>query len=220
MEKNILLHLLHHFSPPREVMAAPSCKRTVVIIHGAYGNPDGNWFPWLAEQVRGMGHTARIPHLPTPGGQNLETWKAAFRQQVGVLTKDTVLVGHSLGAGFILNLLEETRTPVLGTFLVSGFLGKLGQDTFDSINASFVCRNFEWQHIRRAAGEIHIYNSDNDPYVPLARGKELSKNLGTALTVIKKGGHINAEAGFRHFLPLLEDLRPLLFKGMGQLTRE
>lgn len=187
-------------------------KKRVIIIHGSYGNPNENWFPWLAEEVRTLGHRAEVPSFPTPEGQNLNNWKTAFNKQVGDLTGDMVLVGHSLAPGFILSLLEETIVPIAGTFLVSGFLGKLGLEDFDSINESFVCRDFDWEWIRLNAGKIYIYNSDNDPYVPLTKGKELAKRLGVQLTVINNGGHINDSAGFRSFPQLLEDLKSLISK--------
>ncbi len=185
-------------------------KTLVVIIHGSSGNPEENWFPWLATEVKKLGHDAIVPRFPTPEGQNLVNWSATFKQQVGTVSETMIMVGHSLAPGFILNLLEKSDVAVKGTFLVSGFLGTLGLDAFDPINESFVCGDFDWERIRRTAGEVHVYNSNNDPYVPLEKGNELAEHLGVELTVIEHGGHINADAGFRSFPRLLEDLKPLL----------
>src|SRR5713226_1018540 len=82
-------------------------RKHVVIIHGSYGRPTENWFPWLAEQVQSYGHVVTIPALPTPAGQNIDAWKQAFREQVGALTPNMLLVGHSMGDRFTLRLLEE-----------------------------------------------------------------------------------------------------------------
>ena len=94
--------------------------------------------------------------------------------------------------------------------MVSAFLGKLGLEEFDPLNESFVCRTFDWEKIKKNAGEIHIYNSDDDPYVPLERGKKIARNLGIELTIIEKGGHINAGAGFTKIPFLLKDLKKIL----------
>jgi len=185
-------------------------KHRVIIIHGSYGGPSENWFPWLAHEVRRHGHEAVVPAFPTPAGQSLATWQAIFRREFGEIAPDMVLVGHSLGAGFILDLLEEAEQPVAGTFLVSGFVGSLGLDEFDLVNQTFVCRNFQWQRISRNAGDAHVYNSDNDPYVPLAKGQEIADRLGVTLTVVSNGGHINTSAGFSAFPLLLQDLTTLL----------
>ncbi len=182
----------------------------IVILHGSYGSPKENWFPWLANEVKTLGHKAIVPRFPTPDGQSLENWRAVFYEQVGQITSDMILVGHSLAPIFILNLLEDSNVKVRGTFLVSGFVGSLGLEEFDSINDSFTCRDFNWERIRKNAGDIYIYNSDNDPYVPLKKGEELARKLNRELTIIKKGGHINAEAGFTTFPKLLNDLKMLL----------
>ena len=182
----------------------------VVIVHGSYGSPDENWFPWLADEIRRLGHKAVVPRLPTPEGQNLESWHKEFSHQVGPLTENMVLAGHSLAPGFILSLLERSDVTVQGTFLVSGFLGKLGLEEFDLVNETFVCREFDWEAIRQRAGEIHVYNSDTDPYVPLERGEELASKLGVELNVIHDGGHINTGAGFRDFPQLLADIKRLI----------
>lgn len=182
----------------------------VLIIHGAYGSASENWFPWLKEQVEQLGFEALTPSLPTPEGQDPDNWRRLFAEQCGPLTTGTILVGHSLAPAFILSLLEDTKVPVKGTFLVSGFLGTLGLPDFDSVNEAFTCRKFKWDLIRRNAGKIRVYNSDTDPYVPLSKGRELSRHLKTELVVIKNGGHINASAGFEVFPRLLEDLKPLL----------
>lgn len=180
------------------------------IVHGSYGKPEENWFPWLAHELRKDGHEVLIPAFPTPEEQTLQRWKAVFLRDAGPLNPHTVLVGHSLGPGFILTLLEDSTVPVLGTFLVAGFVGKLGQPEFDSVNESFVCRSFDWERIRSNSGCTKIYNSDNDPYVPLQKGVELAEKLGVPLNIIKNAGHINSESGFREFPPILADIRRLL----------
>lgn len=182
----------------------------VGIIHGSFGKPEGNWFPWLANELRSDGHEVIVPRFPTPDGQSLDSWCSVFAHEFGALTRGTVLVGHSLGPGLILNILEQSKINILGTFLISGFLGKLGLPDFDHVNESFVCRSFDWSAIRRNAGFIKIYNSDDDPYVPLQKGQELAEKLGVPLNVVKAAGHINADSGFTKFPLLLQDVRNLL----------
>jgi uncharacterized protein len=183
--------------------------KRIVIIHGSYGSPSENWFPWLARQVRGLGHEAVVPQFPTPEHQTLKNWLKVFDSDVGKLTPNVILIGHSLGVGFILRILELTKRPVAASFLVSAFLGKLGLPEFDKVNADFVTKPVNWKHVRATAGIVRVYNGDNDPYVPLSKGQEIAKALGVQLTVVKGGGHINAEAGYTQFSQLLDDLKGL-----------
>ena len=185
-------------------------RKHVVIIHGSYGNPMENWFPWLAEQVQTYDHSVTIPTLPTPVGQSIDTWKQAFREQVGSLTANMLLVGHSMGVGFALRLLEESGQRVAGTFLAAGFIGTLGLPDYDPINATFFARPFDWHKIRQNAGRVYVYAGDDDPYVPVERTDEIARQLVSPLRVIAGGGHLNAETDFVTFPHLLEDMRPLL----------
>lgn len=184
--------------------------KTVVIIHGTYGSPNENWFPWLRDKVVEAKHVAKVPSLPTPEGQSIEAWRRAFDEQVGPVGRDTVLVGHSLGATFICDLLERTKEPVHGAFFVSGFVGILGNPKFDEPNRSFVTKDYDWRQIRKRKGAAFAYYGDDDPYVPQEKLKEFAEALDVKPRVIKKGGHLNESVGFVKFEGLWADLGKLL----------
>jgi uncharacterized protein len=184
--------------------------RRVIIVHGTFGTPAKNWFPWLADAVRGCGAAVVAPSFPTPEGQSLDAWLDVSNAEIGSLGTADVLVGHSLGSGFALRLLERADARISGLFLVSGFVGELQHDELDVLNSSFVQPPFDWPVIRRHAELIKLYNGDDDPFVPLAKGEELATALAATLTVVPSGGHINGAAGFTEFPQLFADLEPLL----------
>ena len=35
------------------------------LIHGSYGNPYKNWFPWLKEELGVRKKTYKVPHFPS-----------------------------------------------------------------------------------------------------------------------------------------------------------
>lgn len=183
----------------------------IIVIHGSYGSPEGNWFPWLKRELEGMGHQVLTPRFPTPGNQSLEIWKAVLAREAQEIDSDCILIGHSIGAGFVLNVLEDLASaPVRASCLIAGFLGDLGLPDFDTINRSFVNRDFDWKRIRANAGSVLVMNGDNDPYVPLDRGQELARRLSVPLEIVPGGGHLNAESGFTSFPLLVEKLLPCL----------
>jgi uncharacterized protein len=184
--------------------------KEIVIVHGTGGNPDENWFPWLAERVREGGHRAVVPTFPTPDGQDPESWLRVLDESVGDLSAETVLVGHSLGVAFLLRALERSDTQVAGTLLASGFIGELGLDEFDPLNAPFFEQEFNWEAIRNASEMFRLYNGADDPYVPLSKGEELAALLGVEMTVIDGGGHLNTSSGYTKFELLLKEMEPLL----------
>lgn len=185
----------------------------IVIIHGAYGGPKENWFPWLAESLRRKHCEVLVPTFPTPAGQSLHSWRTAFDEQVGPLSPSTILVGHSLGSAFILRVLERSKSSVMGSFLVSSFATRLGLDEFDSINHSFTDDPFDWDRIRGNAGIVRLYNGDNDPYVPLKLGHDIALRLHGTFVVVQGGGHINKSAGYNEFPQLLADIESLIAGG-------
>lgn len=186
-------------------------KFRVVIIHGSYGFPERNWFPWLKMEVEKLGHEALVPKFPTPDGQEFSNWKSVLTKQVGALDDRTILIGHSVGAGFILSLLDEPDSvPIRAAFLVAGFTGTLGLPDYDGINATFVGRQFDWKRIKLQSKKFFVINGDDDPYVPLAKGRAIADSLNVHHELIAGGGHLNEETGFITFPMLLEKLQPML----------
>jgi len=115
------------------------------------------------------------------------------------------MIGHSLGAAFILNYLEQTSKKIKAAFLVAGF-HKLLNIPYDEINKTFVGKEFDWDKIKNNCGRFFVIASDNDEYIPLKMGKELAKILDAKLTIIRNGGHINKKSGFDKFPMLLESI--------------
>lgn len=176
------------------------------IIHGTEGNPNGNWFPWLKEQLEKFSHTVFVPEFSTPENQSLEIWMRDFEYYFHLIDDDSILIGHSLGSAFILNILERLSLPkpVKACFLVAGFIGLLGNKHYDDLNRTFTDKKFDWNKIRKNCGKFYVISSDNDPYVPLEKGEEISGYLKTELIVIPNGGHLNSESGYTKFELLLD----------------
>ncbi len=187
-------------------MAANQARLRVVVLHGAHGGPDTNWFPWLHSALEAQELEVIRPRLPTPQGQSLTAWLDAYDRAVADLPPaPTVLVGHSVGAAFTLHRVERATNPVTGLFLAAGFIGALGLPDYDPINASFFATPFDWAGIRARKGRAcRCWAGDDDPYVPLARSWEMADRLGVELEVVPGGGHLNAETGFTVF-PQLRD---------------
>jgi len=182
----------------------------VVIIHGAYGSPQENWFPWLKKELEKLNYEVIIPQFPTPKGQSLKNWLGILNKAVKNWNQDLIFVAHSLGPALVLKKIEELKKPIKAAFLVAGFIGKLDLKELDSLNANFFEKGFDWKKIKKNCQKFFVYNSDNDPYVPLAKGRKLAKNLGVKLNIIHNGGHLNSAAGYNQFSRVLEDIKKLL----------
>lgn len=179
----------------------------MIIIHGTGGSPSGNWFPWLKSELEKLNYKVFVPEFPTPKNQSLESWLDVFKSYERYLDKNTIVVGHSLGVAFLLNILEKLNHPIKSAFFVSGFLGLLNNPEFDELNKTFSAKSFDWDKIKSNCRKFYVINSDNDPYVPIEKGKELAEKLNVKLTIIKNAGHINSESGCDKFQFLFEKIK-------------
>ncbi len=181
--------------------------RKCVIIHGTHGHSEENWFPWLKNKLESNNqYQVYIPNFPTPENQNLESWLNVLKSDFFKFDSNTILVGHSLGASFILSFLEKRNLPIKATFLVSGFIGPIGNEKFDDLNKDFTEKEFNWEKIKNNAGKIFLYHSDNDPYVPIEKAFELAKYLSVDPIIINSAGHFNLRAGYDRFEELYNDI--------------
>src|SRR3989344_5336041 len=154
-----------------------------IIIHGVYSNPEDNWFPWLKKQLEGQGYEVAVPKMPTPLDQSLESWLRVFSNCEGKINEETVLIGHSLGAAFILNYLEKTGKKIKAAILVSGFHRLLGSQ-YDEINRTFIAKEFNWEKIKSSCGRFFLFAGDNDEYISLEVSNELAKNLSAEMNIV------------------------------------
>ena len=175
----------------------------IFILHGAFGDPNENWLPWLKTELEKLGCQVYIPLFPTPENQSLETWRLIFNSYQKKLTERSILVGHSIATAFILDILEKLDHPIKAVFLISSFIQPLNNQNFDQINQTFYRDNFDWKQIKKNCQHFYIIHSNNDPYVPLDHAQYIANNLQENITIIKNGGHFNTASGYEKFPELL-----------------
>ena len=178
----------------------------VFIIHGSYGHPEENWFPWLKNQLEKLNCKVFVPQFPTPENQTLENWMKVFEEYKDYLNTSSVTIGHSAGVAFILNVLERIEHQIRAAFLVAGNVGLLHNE-FDQLSSTFTDKPFNWNKIKQNCKKFYVFHSDNDPYVPLRYGEEIAEKLGVELTLVKNAGHFNEKAGYTKFDLLLEKIK-------------
>jgi len=177
--------------------------KNVFIIHGAYGKPDENWIPWLKQNLEAQGYSVKVPAFPTPDGQNYDEWMSVIEPHLCEFNNETILIGHSIGAGFALSILEKLNVKIKKTILVSGFIGPLNLE-LDEINKTIAERALNWDTIRNNSYMFIVFHGEEDPYVPISKAEKLSSLLNTEPILIPNGGHLNEAAGFMEF-PLILD---------------
>ena len=176
------------------------------LIHGSFGSPFVNWLPWLRKQLRSASKEVYTPDFPTGVGfQNYGNWEKLLRVylEAGLITENTTIFAHSIAPVFICKFLIEHKVKVKKLVFVCGFNNYLGIDTdYDSVNCGMYLGNLA--DIKQYCDEIICFYSDNDPYVSYQAEKEFADTISTEQILIKGGGHLNSESGYREFPELLQ----------------
>ncbi len=170
-----------------------SRKKRVILAHGWNDAPTNGWLGWLATQLQSRGIEVVAPAFPRPQMPRTKEWVETLRGAAGALTKDTVLVGYSLGAPTVLRFLNDypDEVRVRGVVLVAGF----GDDPSGILNGLFKpALDFE-KLIDRAQVRVCIY-SDNDYLVAPRRSQKLAISLAAREIIELGGGHFVARRGF------------------------
>ena len=181
----------------------------IVIVHGTCGSPEGNWFSWLKNELSNLGFDVSVPRFPTPAGQSFASWRKVFADMNTQAPDQTILIGHSIGAPFVLRMAEETNAPYNAFLAVCPFAKTLGIEEFDGLNSTFVDHNFDWPRIKAGAKHRFCFAGDNDPYVPLTFSEDVAQKAGATLHVVPGGGHLNADSGYVTFPQILEVIKTI-----------
>ena len=175
-----------------------------IILHGSFGSKDGNWFPWLKNELEKDNKDVVVPQMPVGvGNQNFENWSKVLNDLK--IDENTIIIAHSIAPIFVCKYLITNKIKVKKLVFVCGFNNYLGIDSdFDAVNEPMFIENFE--DIKKYCNNIICYYSDNDPYVKFEVEKSFADSISNEQYVIKNGGHINAESGYTEFEEILKVL--------------
>jgi uncharacterized protein len=169
--------------------------KAAIIIHGMpsqeeYYNPDSpaqsnkHWLPWLQRQLILNDILAQTPELPEPYAPDYEKWTEIFDQWK--IDQDTMLIGHSCGAGFLVRWLSESKRKVGKVALVAPWL-----DPSKKLHTGFFAFNIDPGMVERA-DKFAIFYAKND-------SEEIHKSINLLREKISTASFIELEAG-GHFV--------------------
>ena len=177
-----------------------------ILIHGSFGSPFVNWFPWLRKELESKELEVYTPDFPTGVGyQNYQNWSKVLKcyLEAGIINENTTFYAHSIAPIFVCKFLVENKIKVKRLVFVCGFNNYLGiNEEYDNVNESMYFDNLE--DIKNYCNDIICYYSDNDPYVKYEKEKEFADTIATKQILINNGGHLNAESGYTEFEDLLK----------------
>lgn len=215
--KNASNELTSRFAQDREIY---NLKFNYVIVHGTFGHPGENWFPWLADEIAKLdksGKTKRedilIPHFPSSASADYDSWKSVILGYIdsGIINKNTIFICHSLGPLFISRVLIEKQIKVKGMISVEAAANHLmGNESFDKINSTFFIPSWDYlDQVKKYLDFNYCFYTDNDPHIPFNILKEYVDHAATKSFFIPNSGHFNEASGYTKFPQLLELIKKI-----------
>lgn len=167
--------------------------KNALILISWYGTPQSDWLPWLKLELEKKGYEVAIPDLPT-----VRTNLPDMEQMLAILKvdKDSLVIGHSLGALLGLRLAERQTFRKL--ILVSGW------DFDDGLapeHRLFWPNRIDHDKIKEHVKEFVVIHSDNDPYTPIQVAEDMCKKLDGKFLPVPNGGHLSQKDGNKTNLP-------------------
>jgi len=188
--------------------------KQVIIIHGLpdeeefYGDvwpspSNAHWIPWIQKQLNKKDITSQALEMPKPYFPDYKEWSDVFSQMK--ISNETVLVGHSCGAGFLLRYLSENssvnpkRVVLVAPWTdMESYLRDQGNDFFD----------FELGKELGNRTEVHVFISSDDDRSMLDTVNKLKAEVQNIIyhEFTDKGHFTEPDLGTKEFPELLEIL--------------
>src|SRR3954449_3582938 len=99
-------------------------KRSLLFIQGGGAGVHDGWDSQIVESLSrslGSDYDVDYPRIPNEGDPSYSAWKPTLEKELAALDEGAILVGHSLGATFLIDLLAEQPLDreLGGIFLLS-----------------------------------------------------------------------------------------------------
>jgi len=184
--------------------------KNALILHGAGNTSKGNWYPWLQKELEQQGYTVWVPDMPHPKTPHLMEWKEhIMANKEWEFNKESIIIGHSAGATFILGLLESLprNVQVQKAILVAGFMEEGEKKEFHDYKKGLI-KGFDWKKIQKSCRRFYFIASDNDPFLcGDDQAQILQDRLGGEVVLLEGQGHFNTGKGNNKYKQFPEILK-------------
>jgi len=161
-----------------------SQRPKVILIHGNGGCTAGDiWLPWLARELTDAGLVVINETFPDNVKARAEFW-LPFLESLGA-DEHTIVIGHSSGAVAAMRYAETHR--LFGSILVGVCYTDLGDG--GEAASGYYREPWRWQQIREHQQWIAIFNSTDDPHIPISEARTVASQLRCSYFEFDDRGH-------------------------------
>lgn len=160
---------------------------------------------WKNSLQGDLGDTYQViaPQMPNSQNARYLEWKIRFERIIPLLNDTIILIGHSLGAIFLIKYLSENTLSknIEALFLIAApYKDEPGESLVD-FNT-----NYDFTQLLNQSKKIVLYHSKDDPVVPYVHAEFYHEKMPTAiLRTFENRQHFNQP----QFPELIEDIKNL-----------
>jgi len=180
----------------------------VILVHGCPNRDDNNpktrtydkhWQPWIKNKLEKLGIKVNFPLMPHPWKPIYEDHKRVFEKLN--IDENSILIGHSCGASFLVRWLGDTKKKIKKLILVAPWKEPNHKN---QEKAEFY--NFDIDSsIRERVEEVIVFTSDDEEKTGKESAKIFGKELKAKVIELKKHGHFTeGDMGKIEFPELLD----------------
>ena len=165
-----------------------STVKKTLILHGWGASDTPHWQAKLASHIAQDYGTVSFPKLNQFDFPTKSAWVKQVKEILEDFTPD-IVVCHSLANTLWFWLCQDEIRQVKNLILVAPPSLATDIEELKTFFPSNVPKNLYADH-------IELIVADNDPYITLEEATKISQQIGPKLTIIKGGGHLNADSGY------------------------
>lgn len=150
-----------------------------ILIHGTCDREEyfsdkfpslsnSHWFPWIQKQLLIKGIITQTPEIEDAYDPDYKKWEKSLDGYE--ISKETILVGHSCGAGFLIRWLSESGITIKKFILVAPWLDPKRTKTTDFFD-------FDMDKTISKRIETHLFYSKDDDEDILQSAKLITDNI-------------------------------------------
>ncbi len=180
----------------------------VVLVHGCADDENDkyyakHWQPWIKKELEKRGVKVNLPLMPHPWAPVYEEHKKEFEKLD--INENSILIGHSCGANFLVRWLSETGQKIKKLILVAPWNEpnhkiKEKAKFYDISKVDYSFKN-------NISDGVIIFTSDNEEKIGKDTAKMWTDKLNAKLIELKNHGHYTEGGmGTTKFPELLEEV--------------
>lgn len=185
--------------------------KRIFIIHRWDGKPEGDWYPWLKNELEKKGFFVEVPSMPDTSEPKMEKWVSFLKKTVGKVDENTFFVGHSIGCQTILRYIESLKNneKVGGCVFVAGWfnLDNLEDEEVRKVVKPWIETLLDFDKIKKKVKKIIVFISNNEPYgFVKENAKIFIEKLGAKVIIEKERGHFTEDDGIKKVDAVLKEV--------------